>query len=88
MVGRNVQMDEEMVLTKDGYFLTLHHLLPSPPLTVGTAANHVTTAETKTVVLWHGFMMNSEVWMCHPDRGNNLALLLHEKGFEVQFCLI
>lgn len=36
------------------------------------------------VLLWHGFMMNSEVWLAHPEGVNgNLALYLIEAGYDV-----
>ena len=71
-------MEEYHVETKDGYWLALHRLLPSPQ----TNHRKSESAKKPVVLLWHGFMMNSEVWLAHPA-GNegNLAIHLVEQGF-------
>ncbi|KAK5670802.1 hypothetical protein BDV3_005007 [Batrachochytrium dendrobatidis] len=39
---------------------------------------------TKPVVLlWHGFLMCSEVWVCSPDPTSSLAITLAEAGYDV-----
>ncbi|KAG2220893.1 hypothetical protein INT45_013022 [Circinella minor] len=40
--------------------------------------------QTKPVVLlYHGFLMSSEIWVCNVDEYRNLPLLLAEKGYDV-----
>lgn len=53
---------------KDDYIITLHRL----PRHGGPV-----------VLLWHGFMMSSEVWLCHADANNSLAYVLHSLGYDV-----
>ncbi|KAI8072907.1 Alpha/Beta hydrolase protein [Gongronella butleri] len=35
------------------------------------------------VLLYHGFLMSSEIWMCNIDESRNLALLLAQRGYDV-----
>lgn len=35
------------------------------------------------VLLYHGFLMSSEVWICNLDEHRNLPFLLAEKGYDV-----
>ncbi len=35
------------------------------------------------VLLWHGFLMCSEVWVSTPDFNESLALTLAEAGYDV-----
>ncbi|KAJ3329837.1 hypothetical protein HDU93_000757, partial [Gonapodya sp. JEL0774] len=35
------------------------------------------------VLLWHGFMMCSEVWICHTMRNRSLAFVLADLGYDV-----
>ncbi|KAJ2723628.1 cholesterol esterase [Coemansia sp. Benny D115] len=46
------------------------------PLVNGTNAKPV-------VLLWHGFMLNSECFVCHPDWINILPFRLAEAGYDV-----
>eukprot|EP00834_Sanchytrium_tribonematis_P008172 NODE_884_length_3321_cov_0.260708.p1 type:complete len:294 gc:universal NODE_884_length_3321_cov_0.260708:55-936(+) len=55
--------------TKDGYTLCMHRLSKSDEI-----------SNKKVVLLWHGFLMCSEVWVCHPD---SIAKYLNELGYDV-----
>ncbi|KAI9592296.1 triacylglycerol lipase [Syncephalis fuscata] len=71
--------EEHLVETTDGYVLCLHripHARQSPP---GSTLDQ----KKPVVLLWHGFMMNSEVFVCSPDREKNLAFILADAGFDV-----
>ncbi|KAJ1677811.1 cholesterol esterase, partial [Spiromyces aspiralis] len=43
----------------------------------------VSSTRQPVVLLWHGFMMNSEVWVSHPTWNNILPFRLAEAGFDV-----
>lgn len=77
LINRGYTLDEYLVETKDGYRLGLHRI-SSPHL-------HQDQSTKKPVVLlWHGFMMNSEVWVCHPGGPqHNLAFVLADLGYDV-----
>ncbi|KAI8052160.1 putative triglyceride lipase-cholesterol esterase [Syncephalis plumigaleata] len=80
----NYPCEEHLVETTDGYVLCLHRIPHGQhqPYSVNDAAD--TSSEKKPVVLlWHGFMMNSEVFACSPDREKNLAFILADAGFDV-----
>jgi lysosomal acid lipase/cholesteryl ester hydrolase len=63
-----------VVRTSDGYFLGLHRILPR---------DKSKDNKRPTVLLWHGFMMNSEIFVCRPERTANLAFWLVDLGFDV-----
>jgi lysosomal acid lipase/cholesteryl ester hydrolase len=73
-------VEEHMVQTKDGYVLNIHRI----PYGLNEEKEQ-SDGRTKrpVVLLWHGFMMNSEVFVCSPDREKNLAFLLADWGFDV-----
>lgn len=74
--NRGHAVDEHLVETKDGYRLGLHRILPSVTLTTS-----VPEGPRPVVLMVHGFLMNSEVFVCHPGgTDHNLALSLSEKG--------
>lgn len=74
--GYNVE--EHIAVTDDGYYLGIHRLS-------GKISDNSQQEKPRPVVLlWHGFMMNSEVWVCHPGGvQHNLALVLVEQGYDV-----
>ncbi|KAJ1340081.1 hypothetical protein BSLG_005292 [Batrachochytrium salamandrivorans] len=45
--------------------------------------NRTAYAPKPVVLLWHGFLMCSEVWVCTPDPKGSLALTLAEAGYDV-----
>ncbi|KAF8448684.1 triacylglycerol lipase [Boletus edulis BED1] len=73
--------EEHVVLTKDGYLLTLHRI----PRRKGEDTAHCSGADTKkpAVYLHHGLLMNSEVWVCLTDEAHCLPFVLAEQGFDV-----
>ncbi|KAK9718408.1 cholesterol esterase [Basidiobolus ranarum] len=69
--------EEHVVKTSDGYLLGTHRI--SAP-----DSNPVNAQKNKPVILlWHGFMMNSEVWVCNPMKERNLCFLLADAGYDV-----
>ena len=70
--------EEHVVLTKDGYLLTLHRI----PRCKGEGNARHSEADTKkpAVYLHHGLLMNSEVWVCLTDEARCLPFLLAEQG--------
>ncbi|KAJ1911500.1 cholesterol esterase [Tieghemiomyces parasiticus] len=72
-------MEEHTVVTRDGYVLGIHRL-PGRPNEATEGPNR---PKQPVVLLWHGFMMSSEVFMCVPDKANVLPLLLADAGYDV-----
>lgn len=56
------------VLTPDGYGICLHRIPQSGK---------------PVVLMWHGLMMSSEIWVCSPDRELSLAFELSKRGYDV-----
>ncbi|KAJ1970373.1 cholesterol esterase, partial [Dimargaris verticillata] len=80
-------VEEHTVVTQDGYILGIHRI-PDSPLCTKTrspdAACRRRVLNPKPVILlWHGFMMSSEVFVCPPDRQNILPLALTDAGYDV-----
>ncbi|ORX96336.1 alpha/beta-hydrolase [Basidiobolus meristosporus CBS 931.73] len=71
--------EEHIVKTQDGYLLGTHRL-DAPR---GHPAHD--KQNKPVVLLWHGFMMNSEGWICNPKRERNLGFMLAEAGYDVWF---
>ncbi|KAF8839438.1 alpha/beta-hydrolase [Paxillus ammoniavirescens] len=70
--------EEHVVMTKDGYLLTLHRV-PEPKGQMPAPA----PANKPVVYLHHGLLMNSEVWVCLTDEERCLPFVLAEQGFDV-----
>eukprot|EP00158_Paraphelidium_tribonemae_P007350 Partr_v1_DN28210_c2_g1_i3_m76385 putative triglyceride lipase-cholesterol esterase len=69
------QVEEYLARTEDGHLLGLHRII---------SRNRKPGEFGKPVLMWHGFMMNSEVWLAHPGAAsNNLALRLADLGYDV-----
>lgn len=70
--------EEHIVLTRDGYLLTLHRI----PKRKGERAVRPSEADTRkpVVYLHHGLLMNSEVWVCLTDEARCLPFVLAEQG--------
>ncbi|KAF7321423.1 Triacylglycerol lipase [Mycena kentingensis (nom. inval.)] len=72
--------EEHVVLTKDGYLLTVHRL----PSKKGEQKTSPGTSTGKPLVyLHHGLLMNSEIWVCLTDAERALPFVLAEAGFDV-----
>lgn len=67
-------VEEHMVVTADGYILSLQRI-PH-----GKNVTNTTSFPRPTVLLMHGLMQNSEVWVCWQE---SLAFTLADSGFDV-----
>lgn len=66
--------EEHMVRTNDGYLLSLQRISHSKKV------QNTTSMPRPAVLLMHGLMQNSEVWVCSEDA---LAFMLSDSGFDV-----
>ncbi len=64
------------VTTADGYILGLHRIPRAP----GDSDNG---QKRPVALLWHGFLMCSEIWVCTPDPKLSLAFTLARAGYDV-----
>ncbi|KAJ3146704.1 hypothetical protein HK101_002297 [Irineochytrium annulatum] len=48
-----------------------------------SSSSTVNGGSRPVVLLWHGFMMCSEVWVCLPNPSQNLAFMLADAGYDV-----
>lgn len=62
--------------TRDGFLLNLHRI----PGQRNRNIKNEPIGKKPCVLLWHGFLMCSEVWVCRPDTLSNLAFYLAEMG--------
>ncbi|KAI8324902.1 alpha/beta-hydrolase [Martensiomyces pterosporus] len=70
--------EDHLVETRDGYLLGTHRI------TGPREEDGRRDSSAKPVVLfWHGFMLNSECFVCHPDWVNILPFRLAEAGYDV-----
>ena len=77
--------EEHVVLTKDGYVLTLHRV---PRRKDEEAPCQSETDAKKPVVYFHhGILMNSEVWVCLTDEARCLPFVLAEQGMCLYGCM-
>ncbi|KAI8811916.1 Alpha/Beta hydrolase protein [Cladochytrium replicatum] len=73
--------EEHSVTTQDGYSIKLFRI---PESRHGiTAYSAPKPYSRKSVLLWHGLALSSDVFVCHPDPDLNLAFLLADAGFDV-----
>lgn len=74
--------EEHVVMTDDGYLLTLHRL----PSRKGQDRSRRDTGRStgkNVVYLHHGLLMNSEIWVCLTNAERCLAFVLVELGYDV-----
>lgn len=69
--------EEHNVFTTDGYLLVLHRILKTSDTTPEA------TSQRPPVLLIHGCMMSSEVWVCLRSAQKCLPFLLLEAGYDV-----
>ncbi|KAJ1965756.1 hypothetical protein GGI12_000548 [Dipsacomyces acuminosporus] len=72
--------EDHLVETRDGYILGIQRI-------TGSRVNACPNEQKKkgVVLFWHGFMLNSECFICHPDWINILPFRLVEQGYDVWF---
>jgi lysosomal acid lipase/cholesteryl ester hydrolase len=70
---------DHFVTTKDGYILGIHRITNQVQSNTGGSE----PSTLPPVLLWHGFLMSSEVWVCSPDPKMSLALTLSKAGYDV-----
>ncbi|KAJ1945985.1 cholesterol esterase [Linderina pennispora] len=79
--------EDHLVETRDGFLLGTHRITGPRGGPVQQHQQHQQPPQSsggKPVVLfWHGFMLNSECFVCHPDWINILPLRLAEAGYDV-----
>ncbi|RKP37945.1 Alpha/Beta hydrolase protein [Dimargaris cristalligena] len=80
-------MEEHTVVTRDGYVLGIHRLLSrSPAESESDGYGNGKDGQRPprpVVLLWHGFMMSSEVFVSIPEKENVMALMLVDAGYDV-----
>ncbi|KAJ2848803.1 cholesterol esterase [Coemansia brasiliensis] len=87
--------EDHLVETRDGFVLGIHRIT-GKRISATAAGSRRSSLESnnpmlssradgnKPVVLfWHGFMLNSECFVCHPDWINVLPFRLAEAGYDV-----
>jgi lysosomal acid lipase/cholesteryl ester hydrolase len=72
------EIEEYAVMTKDGYILLLHRLFIKPSHFSDDLNDE--SSKKPVVLLMHGCMMNSEVWLCQQDPKKCYPILLFELG--------
>ncbi|KAI8801748.1 Alpha/Beta hydrolase protein, partial [Cladochytrium replicatum] len=84
-------LEPHYVTTDDGFILTLHRIpcsrSESAARASGSVAPHQSPSKPQSakpaVLIWHGFLMCSEIWVCQPVMEKNLAFVLAEAGYDV-----
>ena len=85
---RGYPFQPHFITTKDGYILALHRI-PYSRAEHQAAGGHraprgsLRTPARPVVLIWHGFLMCSEVWVCTPDPTCSLAFTLADAGYDV-----
>ncbi|KAJ3164652.1 cholesterol esterase [Irineochytrium annulatum] len=60
-----------------------HQNAPGGSYRGGSTSSTASPSARPVVLLWHGFMMCSEVWVCLPNPSQNLAFMLADAGYDV-----
>ncbi|ODV64950.1 alpha/beta-hydrolase [Hyphopichia burtonii NRRL Y-1933] len=66
-------VENEIVRTDDGYFLTIQRILKNGQANKGG----------RVIYLHHGLLMNSEIWVTMLDKHSNLPFILYDLGYDV-----
>ncbi|KAJ2314173.1 cholesterol esterase [Coemansia sp. Cherry 401B] len=86
--------EDHLVETRDGFILGIHRITGKrrPASLASSHANseaglalsgHAGGTPKPVVLFWHGFMLSSECFVCHPDWINILPFRLAEAGYDV-----
>ncbi|KAJ2084405.1 cholesterol esterase [Coemansia sp. RSA 988] len=86
--------EDHLVTTSDGFVLGTHRITGKRKLASATVSqsnsdaglslrSRDSTSIKPVVLFWHGFMLNSECFVCHPDWINILPFRLAEAGYDV-----
>ncbi|KAJ2451547.1 cholesterol esterase [Coemansia sp. RSA 2336] len=79
--------EDHLVETRDGFVLGIHRITGKRSHAAGSrrasTGNAAMGRDRPVVLFWHGFMLNSECFVCHPDWINILPFRLAEAGFDV-----
>ncbi|KAJ1725511.1 cholesterol esterase [Coemansia erecta] len=84
--------EDHLVETRDGFILGTHRITGPRQLSTNGAhtkqadelgSNSIYSSNKPVVLFWHGFMLSSECFVCHPDWVNILPFRLAEAGYDV-----
>ncbi|KAJ2854922.1 cholesterol esterase [Coemansia erecta] len=85
--------EDHLVETRDGFLLGIHRITGARGRCAEQSADADdlgprnlqanTRANRPVVLFWHGFMLSSECFVCHPDWVNILPFQLAEAGYDV-----
>ncbi|KAJ2864365.1 cholesterol esterase [Coemansia aciculifera] len=90
--------EDHLVETRDGFILGAHRITGPRVFGRGSASQSAEGADKQStshtppvgggrvkpvVLFWHGFMLSSECFVCHPDWINILPFRLAEAGYDV-----
>eukprot|EP01135_Chromosphaera_perkinsii_P011369 Nk52_evm14s2391 gene=Nk52_evmTU14s2391 len=73
-------VEEHIVITEDGYILTLHRIPRGKQRSASMGLIRSATSDRPAVFIQHGLLQNSEVWVTHKD---SLAFQLADAGYDV-----
>jgi lysosomal acid lipase/cholesteryl ester hydrolase len=86
-------IEEHVVKTEDGYMLVLHRIPRGKTSSYQSnikETHHMDSNEQQTlgtprpvVFIMHGFLQDSEVWVCNLDSSGSLAFSLVDAGYDV-----
>ncbi|CAG8460776.1 6417_t:CDS:2 [Diversispora eburnea] len=82
-------LEEHVVITRDNYVLGIHRIpegkYSSSIRNKSYSSSQSTTTIKPVVILYHGLMMCSDVWMCNLEQERRLACILADAGYDVWF---
>ncbi|KGG52199.1 triglyceride lipase-cholesterol esterase [Mitosporidium daphniae] len=73
--------EEHLCLTDDGFILTLHRIRKSGFSSIIPGNEPATFSKPSPILLMHGCMMSSDVWVCTPLKSLSYAFILLDMGY-------